>query len=144
PERDARLLQVLEEAGGAVREVEVVDHVEEDDRVGLAPGDRLPPDAREEAPLGEVQVELVDAVALAEDVARILVLVVEVEALARDVVALRLPGPRVRIERVAPLRAGVVEDAVVEAPPREVELELLGADEREARHVLCPPDRKSV
>ena len=140
PEGDAGLFQIHEETRRAHRQVEVVDHVHEDDRVRLAPGNRLPADAREEPSLGEIEVQLVDAVALAEDVSRILVLVVEPEAFARDVVARRLPGPGHRPERFAPLGSEVVEHAVVEAPPCEAELEVIRRQQREAWHAPGPLD----
>ena len=137
PERDARLVEVLKQAGRAQREVEGVQAVHEHDVVGFAPGDRLAPCAHEQRPLLVVQVQLVDAVAAPVDVARVLVLVVEGEALLVDVVALRLPRLQVLSVEV-PRTVQVVVQPVVEAPPGESELEVVGVDQRQPRHLVHP------
>src|SRR5262249_60301102 len=66
-----------------------------------------------------------DAVAARVDVPGVVVLVVELEALVLRLVALR--EARVQVLAVpVPLRVQVVVEAVVEAPPGEAELELVG------------------
>ena len=137
PERDARFVQVLVQAGRPQRQIERVQPVHEDDVVRLAPGDGLAAGAQEEGPLLVVQVQLVDAVAARVDVTRVLVLVVEGEALLVDVVALRLPGLEVAAVEV-PRAVQVVVQAVVEAPPGEPEPEVVGRDQRQPRDFVHP------
>ena len=137
PEGDAGLVEVLVEARRTEGQIEGVQPVHEDDVVRLAPRDRLAARAQEQRALLVVEVQLVDAIATRVDVTRVLVLVVEGEALLVDVVALGEPRFQVATVEV-PRTVQIVVQAVVEAPPGEAELEVVGRDQREPGYLVHP------
>src|SRR5262249_38722184 len=131
--------------GNGERLVERVVQVEERDGVRLAPRDRLAADAHEERPLGELEVVLVDperdlAVAAEARVGLILVLLAGIDGLvaAGDGGSGRVSlgdAPLERAERADVLTGAVVVDAVVEAPEREPEGELVEREGLVAREL---------
>ena len=152
PERDARLVDVLEDAGQAERQVEGVRLVEERNRVGFPPRDGLPAEAQEEPPAGDVHVGFVDAKRQIGHLARVVVAaehgiglvgvdlprVAELVG-ARDGRGVRASLGEARLQRLARpvvLAGAVVVDPVVEAPEREPEGDVVEAA-REVRRELA-------
>ena len=135
PERDAGLVDVLEHAWNGERLVERVVRVEQRDGVGLAPRDRLSADPQEERSLGEVEVGLVDAkrnlaVAAEDGIVLVRILLPGIDQLVgmgdrrRLRVSLR-DATLERSHRAGILPGAVLVDAVVEAPEREAEGEVV-------------------